>query len=92
MSLYIAHKQFDWPTPEQVLYPSGAGPNVFAQLAKEKLGKAIERLQDGTDVKVGILAANPEDDTTESPLAVVCEFHRKVSDKTLGSTPTCVEF
>jgi hypothetical protein len=83
MSLHDAHKLLDWPAPAQVLEPSGAGPNVFAHLAKEKLGKAIERLQDGTDVKVGILAANPENDATESPLAVVCEFHRTVSGKTL---------
>jgi hypothetical protein len=83
MSLQETHRQLDWPTPEQVVNPSGAGPNVFAQLAKDKLGKAIERLQDGAGVKVGILAANPEDDATESPLAVVCEFHRGVSEKTL---------
>lgn len=83
MSLEVSHKMLDWPTPEQVLDPSGAGPSVFAQLAKEKLGKAIERLQDGMGVKVGILTANSEDDATESPLAVVCEFHRAVSESTL---------
>src|SRR6185369_918939 len=83
MSLYEAHKQFDWPSPEQIFDPSGAGPNVFAQLAQEKLGKAIERLQDGTGVKVGILAASPEDDATESPIAIVCEFQRTASEKTL---------
>ncbi|OGR23752.1 MAG: restriction endonuclease subunit M [Desulfuromonadaceae bacterium GWB2_53_15] len=83
MSLYEAYKQFAWPTPEQILNPSGAGPNVFAQLAKDKLGKAIERLQDGTGVRVGILAASPEDDATESPLAIVCEFQRTASEKTL---------
>lgn len=83
MSLYEAHKQFDWPTPKQILDPSGAGPNVFAQLAKDKLGKAIERLQDGAGVKVGVLSASPEDDATESPLAVVCEFQRTASENTL---------
>ena len=83
MSLYEAHKQFAWPSPEQILDPSGAGPNVFAQLAKDKLGKAIERLQDGAGVKVGVLAASPEDDATESPLAIVCEFQRTTTEKTL---------
>lgn len=86
MSLYEAHKQFDWPTPEQILDPSGAGPNVFAQLAKDKLGKAIERLQDGAGVKVGVLSASPEDDATESPIAVVCEFQRNASESTLQET------
>ena len=61
MSLYEAHKQLAWPSPEQILDPSGAGPNVFAQLAKDKLGKAIGRLQDGAGVKVGVLSASPED-------------------------------
>ena len=83
MSLYEAYKQFAWPTPEQILNPSGAGPNVFAQLAKDKLGKAIDRLQDGAGVKVGVLSASPEDDATESPLAVVCEFQRTASENTL---------
>lgn len=83
MSLHEAHIRYAWPTPEQILEPSGAGPNVFAQLAKNKLGKAIERLQDGVGVRVGILAANPEEDATESPLAVVCEFNRTVSEGTL---------
>jgi hypothetical protein len=83
MSLQGAHNLFDWPTPEQILDPSGAGPNVFAQLAKEKLGKAIGRLQGGAGVRVGILAANPEDDATEAPLAVVCEFQHLTTEKTL---------
>ncbi|MDD5724001.1 MAG: hypothetical protein PHY29_09755 [Syntrophales bacterium] len=83
MSLQEAHRQFAWPTPEQILEPSGAGPNVFAKLAKDKLGKTIELLHDGSGVKVGILAANPENDATESPIAVVCEFNRSVSEKTL---------
>ncbi|MFZ3208344.1 MAG: N-6 DNA methylase [Geobacteraceae bacterium] len=83
MSLHEAHKQFAWPSPEQILDPSGAGPNVFAQLAKDKLGKAIERLQDGAGVKVGVLSASPEDDATESPIAVVCEFQRTASESTL---------
>lgn len=83
MSLNEAHKQFAWPSPEQILDPSGAGPNVFAQLAKDKLGKAIERMQDGAGVRVGVLAASPEDDATESPLAIVCEFQRTATEKTL---------
>lgn len=83
MSLFEAHKQFAWPSPEQILDPSGAGPNVFAQLAQDKLGKAIERLQDGAGVKVGVLTASPEDDATESPLAIVCEFQRITTERTL---------
>lgn len=83
MSLYEAHKQFAWPSPEQIIDPSGAGPSVFSRLAKDKVGKAIERLQDGVGVKVGVLAASPEDDATESPLAIVCEFQRAASEKTL---------
>jgi hypothetical protein len=83
MSLHEAHKQFAWPSPEQIIDPPGAGPSVFSQLAKDKIGRAIARLEDGAGVKVGILAASPDDDTTEAPLAIVCEFQGAASEQTL---------
>lgn len=86
MSLYETHRRLDWPSPEQILNPSGAGPNVFARLAKEKIGSAIERLPDGTGLRVGVLSASPENDATESPIAVVCEFQRPASECTLQET------
>jgi len=85
--LEITHEKLYWPSPDQVLTPTGVGPSIYAQLAQEKLGKAIEReCQDGTGVRVGILAINPEGDETEAPLAVVCVFNRPISQVTLSKT------
>ncbi|MDJ0843846.1 HsdM family class I SAM-dependent methyltransferase [Crocosphaera sp.] len=53
-------------------------------MANEKIGNKIRReLQEAKGAKVGILAANPLGDATESPLAVVCEFSRPISESTL---------
>ena len=82
--LELAHEKLYWPSPRQILQPTGAGPSVYARLAGEKIGRTIERdCQDGAGIRVGVLAANPEGDGTETPIAVVCEFPRPVSDTTL---------
>lgn len=78
-----AHNILHWPAPTKILEPSGAGPRIFSQLAKNKLERSIGRLADGEGVVVGVLSANPDSDETEPPIAVVCEFPRVVSDKTL---------
>ncbi|MGK7878812.1 MAG: class I SAM-dependent DNA methyltransferase [Crocosphaera sp.] len=82
--LELTHQKLYWPPPEQIWQPSGAGPRVYARLADEKIGNKIRReLTEAKGAKVGILAANPLGDATESPLAVVCEFSRPISESTL---------
>lgn len=85
--LELAHKKLYWPKPEQIWEPSGSGPKVYAQLAKEKIEEKIKRdkqkFPDAKSVKVSVLAANPEGDETESPIAIVCQFTRKVSSATI---------
>lgn len=81
--LELAHEKLYWPTPQEILEPSGAGPSVYARIAKEKLGRTISKLSDGHDVQIGVLAANPQGDSTEAPIALVCDFQREVSEKTL---------
>lgn len=83
MLLETTHEQLLWPTRQQILEPDGAGPGVYARLANKKLGNPI-RFQ-GADVQVGILAANPSSETSEAPLAVVCEFQRPVSPGIINS-------
>ena len=83
--LELAHEKLHWPTPKQILEPSGAGPSVYARMAKEKLGKTISKLPDADGVQVGILAANPLGDSTEAPIAIVCDFQKEVSEETLGA-------
>ncbi len=84
--LELAHEKLYWPSPSQIWQPSGAGPSIYARLAQEKLERTIRNLPDGADVQVGVLAANPNGDETEAPIAVVCDFSRPVSETTLRET------
>ncbi|AFZ03881.1 class I SAM-dependent DNA methyltransferase [Calothrix sp. PCC 6303] len=84
--LKLAHEKLHWPTPQEILEPSGAGPSVYAQIAKEKLGRTISKLPDGQGVQIGVLAANPQGDSTETPIALVCDFPGEVSEETLKKT------
>jgi len=78
-----AHRELGWPTRDQILDPRGAGPSVYAQLVREKIGKALNRRADVVGLDVGILTSNPELDATEAPIAIFCEFHNQVSEDTL---------
>src|ERR1017187_663179 len=83
MSLDLAHKKLGWPSRDEIFKPSGEGVQVFSRLAQDKIGGAIARQPDGSGARVGILAANSAASETEPPLAVVCEFQRSITDKTL---------
>lgn len=80
MLLKIAHQHLGWPTHEEVLRPSGAGPAVYARLVQSKLGNALARRNDVHGLDVGILAGDSMADATEPPLAIVCEFKKVASD------------
>ncbi|MBD3561111.1 hypothetical protein H6S82_19970, partial [Planktothrix sp. FACHB-1355] len=54
--LELAHEKLYWPSPEQVMEPTGAGPSIYARLAREKLGRTIRNLSDSAGVEVGVLA------------------------------------
>lgn len=84
--LELAHEKLHWPTPTQILEPLGAGPSIYARMAREKLGRTISKLPDGHGVQIGVLAANPEGDSTEAPIALVCNFEMEVSEATLRET------
>jgi hypothetical protein len=84
--LELAHEKLHWPCPEQVMGPNGAGPSIYAQLAREKLERNIHKLSDGAGARLGVLAPNPNGDETEAPIALVCEFQRSVSEATLRET------
>lgn len=83
MSLDAAHEQLGWPEPRAIFEPSGAGPAIHAQLARQKIEQALRRLPGGQNVRVGVLARDPTADAMEEPLAVVCEFGASVPEKTL---------
>jgi type I restriction-modification system DNA methylase subunit len=84
--LELAHEKLHWPTPQEILEPSGAGPSVYARIAREKLGRTISKLSDGYGVQIGVLSANPQGDSTETPIALVCDFPTEVSEDTIRKT------
>lgn len=84
MSLAYLQNQMKWPAAEAITAPSGIGPRLLVELAQEKIQAAIRRCPDAGDMQVGILTKNPRSDDTEAPLALVCEFPRQVSDRTLA--------
>jgi len=83
-SLKDAQIHLHWPPPNQIRNPTGSGPGVYAQLAKEKIGKTINLLLGGSQVQVGVLAGNPLSNTSESPIAIICEVPKSLSSDTLG--------
>ncbi|MDB5320058.1 MAG: Restriction endonuclease subunit, partial [Phycisphaerales bacterium] len=80
MLLQTLHQKLGWPSRDEVIAPTGAGPAVYARLVQSKLGRALSRSSGSPEVEVGILAGDPKADSTEPPLAVVCEFKRVASD------------
>lgn len=83
MSIEALHNQLRWPAPEEIINPSGAGPQVYVRLVRQKLEVPVRRLPDGHDARLGILTGNPASDNTEAPIAIVCEFNRAISSDTL---------
>jgi len=81
MLLDQVHKELGWPAWSEVYKPTGEGARVFAELASQKLGRAIERFPSVNSVQVGVLTADPE--TTTFPFALVCTFANPVEDTIL---------
>jgi hypothetical protein len=77
------HGWLGWPGPEEAFHPSGAGAHVYAEFARKKIQGAMRIAHPGVEVNVGIIAADPNSDSTEAPLAVICEFPRAASDEVL---------
>lgn len=88
MNLAEAQQQLAWPSPERILAPSGGGMAHLASIARAKIEAPLTRFAlseraDSTRVRTGLLSANPESEKTEAPLALVCEFNKHVSIRTL---------
>lgn len=89
MNLAEAHQFLSWPTPERILKPSGGGMSHLATVARTKIEAPLTRAatpENGSakiTIRTGLLAANPEAEKTEAPLAIICEFNRNVSLETL---------
>ena len=77
------HDQLDWPTPDEIFHPTGAGPAVYARLVRRKLGQPIQRGARVRWVRTGVLTGNPASDDADAPIAVLCDFRTAISDATL---------
>lgn len=83
MLLQIACQHLGWPSHQEILHPKAAGPRHYAERVEQKIGQALKRMLDGGEVVTGILSADPHADTSEAPIAVVCQFSQMVSDDIL---------
>lgn len=83
ISLEMTHAELGWPPPNEIRSPTGAGPGVFAQLARDKIGVVLERSRDAREASVGVLMPDSRAATSEPPLGIVIEFPRHAGDKTL---------
>jgi hypothetical protein len=77
------HNWLGWPAPEQAFEPSGAGAKVYADFAQQKIEGAVKIAHPGVKVKVGVIAADQDSDSSEAPLALVCEFPRAATNEVL---------
>jgi hypothetical protein len=82
MSLDDANRYLAWPPPEAVTNPSGGAPRVYARQVEQKIGGSLKR-RFGLSVTTGVLVPDPEADSAEAPLAIVCQFSNAVSDEAL---------
>jgi hypothetical protein len=80
------HDWLGWPNREQAFEPSGAGAKIYAEYAQKKVIEALRQEHPGVEIHVGVLAADPNSDSSEAPLALICEFPRGASDEVLGLT------
>jgi hypothetical protein len=84
MLLDDAHNSLGWPSSDQVLEPVGAGARVYADFAKQKIGATLRRSFPNLHVETGVLSADPSSDSTEAPIAVVCQFPSGAREEVLN--------
>ena len=79
--LQEAHEKLGWPRAEEIFAPSGLATQLTAELADQKIGRALRSLTGDRHLRVGVLPSNAN--STEAPLALVCEFSRPASPEAL---------
>lgn len=84
--LMTLHEQLQWPEPDHVFNPPGAGPAVFCKLARLKIENPLLRVMRANQTRVGLLTGNPTDDNSDAPLSIVCEFSTAITSQILRET------
>jgi Eco57I restriction-modification methylase len=77
------YKFFGWPSRAQAFSPKGAGARICAEEVRRKIASELRRQFPGVAVEIGILAADPNSDSTEAPIAIVCEFPSGATEEAL---------
>lgn len=79
--LQEAHEKLGWPRAEEIFAPLGLATQLTAELADQKIGRALRELTGDRYLRVGVLPSNAN--STEAPLALVCEFSRPAPPEAL---------
>ena len=80
------HQRLQWPKPDHIVQPPGAGPAVYSRLARLKIEKPLARKLGNDQVRVSVLVGNPLDDSTDAPIALFCEFTKALTPEDLNET------
>ncbi|MCX7044503.1 MAG: N-6 DNA methylase [Candidatus Sumerlaeota bacterium] len=89
------HQRLQWPEPDNVLNPAGAGSAIYQRLARLKIEAPLARELGRDQVRVGILSGNPTGkilsananvDFGSTPIALVCEFNHALAPNHLNLT------
>ncbi len=76
-------QELGWPSAERVTSPQGGGQGHYARQIRTKIGDALAKLCRGIIVETGVLTSNSDADSSEAPLAIVCQFQKAVGDDVL---------
>jgi len=79
-----AREKLGWPEPDEIFVPKGVASRLTAELADQKIGRALRALSGDSSIRLGVLSSNP--DSTEAPLAIICQFSRPASAQVLLET------
>jgi hypothetical protein len=77
--LMALHERLQWPEPDHVFNPPGAGPAVYCKLARQKIERPLLRVVHTKQARVGLLTGNPTADNSDAPIAIVCEFSAAIT-------------
>jgi hypothetical protein len=80
------HAQLKWPEPQRILDPSGPGPAYYKRLAHLKIEMPLTRILGREQARVSILAGDPSAETSDPPIALICEFNRALTPEHLRKT------
>ena len=79
----INYSALGWPKRDEVLNPSGSGPRLYADLVEKKIKNPLRRADKSLQIETGVLTADPSGKTSDAPLAIVCEFQKAPTTKTI---------